>query len=183
MDDKGRRIADRKHTSLSHDAAKLLKTQDAGYLNMLAQKTNVAKERLEQEYLLQKTIDLERKGGEQALNRSHHKFLLPAEFEARLTSTGELRDESSFNRSGDRTSRLSSGVSKSDIISEAEIDLRDTWKREQKLRESKLKLLRQRQKEIRAASEALGQQRAKMANNVGGVTAAGFKWKVRERHK
>ena len=183
MDDEGRRVEDRKVSSLSQDAAKLLKTQDAGYLNMLAQKTSAAKDRLEQEYLMQKTINLEHTGGAQAFNRSRHKFVLPADLQARLPSTSKKHDEISHNQSSDQTSRLSSGPSKSDVVSEAEIDLRAKWKKEQKLRESKLKLLKQRQQEIRAASEALGQQRAKMANSVGGVTAAGFKWKVRERHK
>lgn len=183
MDDEGRKISAHKVISLSQDSAKLLKTQDAGYLNMLAQKTSLAKDRLEQEYLVQKTIDLERRGGEQTLIRSHHKFVLPADLKARLPSTGKQDDEISRNRSGDRTPRLSSGPRNLNMVSEAEIDLRGTWEREQKLRESKLKLLRQRQQEIRAATEALGQQRAKMANNVGGVTAAGFKWKVRERRK
>lgn len=183
MDDTGRRIADCKTTSLSQDAAKLLKTQDAGYLNMLAQKTSVAKDRLEQEYLMQKTIDLERKGDEQALNRRHHKFFHPADLQARLMSTNKKSDQSSWNRSGDQTSRRSSMILDGDAASEATVDLRGAWQREQKLRESKLKLLRQRQQEIHAASEALGQQRAKMANSVGGVSAAGFKWKVRERRK
>lgn len=182
-DDKGRRVADRKVISLSQDTAKLLKTQDAGYLNMLAQKTSVAKDKLEQEYLMQNTMNLERKDGEQGLNRSHHKFLLPSDLKARLPSTSKRRDETSRDRSRDRTSRLSLGLQDQNTVSEAEIGLRSTWEREQKLRESKLKLLRQRQQEIRAASEALGQQRMKMANNMGGVTTAGFKWKVRERHK
>lgn len=182
-DDEGRRVADRKVSSLSQDAAKLLKTQDAAYLNMVAQKTGAAKDRLEQEYLMQKTISLERKGGEQALNRSHHMFVLPADLKHRLPSTGKKHDETSRNQSGDRISQLSSGPPNIDVVSEAEVDLRGIWEKEQKLRESKLKLLKQRQQEIRAASQALGQQRAKMANSVGGVTAAGFKWKVRERHK
>lgn len=183
MDDKGRRVADRKVISLSQDSAKLLKTQDAGYLNMLAQKTSVAKNKLEQEYLMQKAIDMERKSGEQPLSRSHHKFILPADLKVLLPSTSKQHGETSSNRSRERTSRLSSGLPKLGLVSDAEINLRGTWEREQKLRESKLKLLRQRQREICAASEALGQQRAKMANNVGGVTTAGFKWKVRERHK
>lgn len=183
IDDEGHKVADRKVSSLTQDAAKLLKTQDAGYLNLLAQKTGAAKDRLEQEYLLQKTIGLERKGGEQALSRSHYKFVLPADLEAQFPSNGKKRDETSRNQSSDRISQLSSGPPNIDVTSESEIGLRGTWEREQKLRESKLKLLKQRQQEIRAASEALGQQRAKMANSVGGVTAAGFKWKVRERLK
>lgn len=183
IDDEGHRVVDRKVGSLSQDAAKLLKTQDAGYLNQLAQKTGAAKDRLEQEYLLQQTIGLERKDGEETLSRSHHKFVLPAELEAQLPSTGKKRDEISRNQSSDRISQLSSGPPNIDAVSGVENDLRSTWKKEQKLRESKLKLLKQRQREIRAASEALGQQRAKMAHRVGGVTAAGFKWKVRERLK
>lgn len=50
--DKGQKFADRGNPVLSHDAVKLLKTQDAGYLKTMAQQTRKLREKLEQEYIL-----------------------------------------------------------------------------------------------------------------------------------
>lgn len=192
--EKGRRIADRKAISLSQDTARLLKTQDAGYLNMVAQMTSVAKERLEQEYLMQVSINPERKDVEQGAHRSHHKYFFSSksvqesfsqtrEGKVRPALAGKECDGISRDQGQDRSSRLSSALRDQNAVSEEKNSLRRTWQREQKLRESRLKLLRKRQQEVRAASEVVGQQRVKMANTMGGVTTAGFKWKVRERKK
>lgn len=50
---KGQKVADRGNPVLSHDAVKLLKTQDAGYLKTMAQATRKKRERLEEEILVQ----------------------------------------------------------------------------------------------------------------------------------
>lgn len=54
--DKGQKVADRGNPVLSHDAVKLLKTQDAGYLKTMAQATRKKRERLEEEILVQEGI-------------------------------------------------------------------------------------------------------------------------------
>ena len=192
--EKGRRIADRKATSLSQDTARLLKTQDAGYLNMIAQMTSVAKDRLEQEYLMQVSINIDRKHVEQGAHGSHHKYFFSSKpVQESMSQTKEDKvlsglagrecDEISRDQVGDRSSRLSSSLRDQEAVSKEKNLLRKTWQREQRLKESKLKLLRQRQQDIRAASEVVGQQCVSMANTVGGITAAGTKWKVRGRKK
>lgn len=54
--DKGQKVADRGNPVLSHDAVKLLKTQDAGYLKTMAQATRKKRERLEEEILVQEGV-------------------------------------------------------------------------------------------------------------------------------
>ena len=66
----GRKIADRGNKILDHDTAKLLKTQDAGYLRTMAQKTRIAREKLEQELLLSENIGTKNFNGAQAENSS-----------------------------------------------------------------------------------------------------------------
>ena len=60
--DKGQKLASRGNAILSHEAAQLLKTQDAGYLRTMAQQTRRARERLEKGYVLN---DIVGKGGVQ----------------------------------------------------------------------------------------------------------------------
>jgi U3 small nucleolar RNA-associated protein 11 len=51
-DQAGRKLADRGNKILNHDVVKLLKTQDAGYLRTMAQKSKKERERIEQGYVL-----------------------------------------------------------------------------------------------------------------------------------
>lgn len=55
--DKGQKVADRGNPVLSHDAVRLLKTQDAGYLKTMAQATRKKRERLEEEILVQEGVE------------------------------------------------------------------------------------------------------------------------------
>ena len=54
--DKGQKLASRGNVILSHEAAQLLKTQDAGYLRTMAQQTRRARERLEKGYLVNDVV-------------------------------------------------------------------------------------------------------------------------------
>lgn len=54
--EKGQKVADRGNPVLSHDAVKLLKTQDAGYLKTIAQTTRKKRERLKEEILVQEGV-------------------------------------------------------------------------------------------------------------------------------
>lgn len=66
--DKGQKVADRGNPVLSHDAVKLLKTQDAGYLKTMAQETRKKRERLEEEILVQEGVKgLKRQDGRRHL--------------------------------------------------------------------------------------------------------------------
>lgn len=69
--DKGQKVADRGNPVLSHDAVKLLKTQDAGYLKTMAQATRKKRERLEEEILVQEGV----KGLEGQDGRRHVVFV------------------------------------------------------------------------------------------------------------
>lgn len=55
--DKGQKVADRGNPVLSHDAVKLLKTQDAGYLKTVAQATRKKRERLEEDIMVQEGVN------------------------------------------------------------------------------------------------------------------------------
>ena len=67
--DKGQKLASRGNAILSHEAAQLLKTQDAGYLRTMAQQTRRARERLEKGYVLNDVVGKKgvqvRDGGQQ----------------------------------------------------------------------------------------------------------------------
>lgn len=66
--DKGQKVADRGNPVLSHDAVKLLKTQDAGYLKTMVQETRKKRERLEEEILVQEGVKgLKRQDGRRHL--------------------------------------------------------------------------------------------------------------------
>lgn len=56
-------------------------------------------------------------------------------------------------------------------------------KRQRDGRESLLKALKAREKELVVAEQELEHGRARMSNSVGGVNKAGVKWKIRERKK
>lgn len=192
--DTGRRVADPKVVSLSQDKARLLKTQDAGYLNMMAQKTRVARRKLEQEHLMPEATN-PRDDGDRGTNGSHHKYFVTSKLEQESPFPTNNRENAPFEptvkdvfntphtQPKDGQSKISQGLKDRNMRSKEEEDLRRFRQKEEKLRESKLKLLRQRQIDIREASEALAQQRVRMANNVGGVTTAGFRWQIRERRR
>lgn len=83
----------------------------------------------------------------------------------------QRRSDKTGNQKGDRSTHKN------------ERRLQKLRKRAQEGRLSRLKLLKIREKELLAAERELELQRARMSNSIGGVTKAGFKWKVRERKK
>lgn len=84
----------------------------------------------------------------------------------------------------DRQSNNNTGKPKKDLPTlKTERRLQKLRKRAQEGRLSRLKLLKRREKELLVAERGLELQRAKLSNSIGGVTKAGFRWKVRERKK
>lgn len=81
--DKGQKLADRGNPVLSHDAVKLLKTQDAGYLKTMAQATRKKRERLEEEVLVQEGV----KGLEGQDGRRHVVFVESREEQKNVIET------------------------------------------------------------------------------------------------
>lgn len=81
--DKGQKVADRGNPVLSHDAVRLLKTQDAGYLKTMAQATRKKRERLEEEILVQEGV----KGLEGQDGRRHVVFVESREEQKNVIET------------------------------------------------------------------------------------------------
>lgn len=212
--DKGQKVADRGNPVLSHDAVKLLKTQDAGYLKTMAQETRKKRERLEEEILVQEGVKgLKRQDGRRHLifveskdeqrnvietlkksikaNDDDGRFPLPPHEGSvwsyrRSLRADEIHITDSENKERPQPDRQSNktGEPKKDLLTlKTERRLRKLRKRAQEGRLSRLKLLKIREKELLVAERELELQRAKLSNSIGGVSKAGFKWKVRERKK
>ncbi len=100
--DKGQKVADRGNPVLSHDAVKLLKTQDAGYLKTMVQTTRKARERLEQEYLIQRNgVALLDRESKQRHSDQHLVFVNSMEEQKQLKQTEK---GSFFSNNGNRSS-------------------------------------------------------------------------------
>ena len=209
--DRGQRLADRGNAVLSQGAVKLLKTQDAGYLKTMAQKTRRAREKLEHEFVLRKGKGVEVLRDEESQDAQQHIIFAGSRDEQKQfdsedffgTTTASLSRR--FNRLEDkpRDQHDDEAEAQDVLLSREERDdwkirrlakrealavkegrvLRKQRKREQEVRRSQLKALKGREKSLLAAEQELEMQRAKMSNSVGGVTKAGVKWKVRERKR
>jgi U3 small nucleolar RNA-associated protein 11 len=178
----GQRIVSRGNPILEHDVAKLLKTQDAGYLRTMLQKTHKDREKVEQEIQMTgeeglKLVD-EKKTGPG--NGKHIVFVDSVEEQRAFDpkewfETDEKGLEKTYNRQ-----RRKSAPAEQDQENEEEGKSRVA---KQKERRDLLEVLRRREQTIAWAIEELDIQRNKMNNNIGGVSKAGVKWKVRRRKK
>lgn len=206
--DKGQKVSDRGSPKLSQDAVKLLKTQDVGYLRTMAQKTRRERERLEQVYNLQgdtgshhshghnqhtvfvETIYLQDLlGSQRAVNGDKNKKSNISEEQFMVThnKTSKKHDnEGNGPNQSSQTEHVSPfhfETSKNlQVVKKNQIS-RKQQKRNQEVREFKLRLLKSRERELLAAVHELEIQRAKMNNSTGGTSRAGVKWKIRERKK
>lgn len=196
---------DRPEDKLSVEAAKLLKTQDAGYLRTVAQKGRREMEELERKVGLQKTMDDKAPrhkvvfvDGEEdgLLYRQSTEGLRPSLERPGLSiedvPLGHEIDQNDENdnatseiRPAQNTSNLKSrkqALAAQTALAEARA-ARTRRKRLREARVTKLEALKRRQKEIMAAAERLELQRAKMARSVGGTNKDGVKFRIRERRK
>ncbi|KAL8952857.1 MAG: hypothetical protein Q9222_001249 [Ikaeria aurantiellina] len=201
----GRRIKDRGNPSLSQDAVKLLKTQDAGYLRTMMQKTRKECQKVEEECFLQKSGIIQVAGGQDVSRRGEHVVFVESGEQQR--SLCVERDENDISLPGDvvRQQHTSSG-NKKDVLqsfgqmpidsrqmkrqeleellaSKREKAFRKRRKRERQSQQSRLNALKARGKDLLAVEQQLDLQRAKMNNSIGGTNKAGVGWKVRERKK
>lgn len=206
----GQKLADRGSKALSQDAVKLLKTQDAGYLRTMAQRTRKERERLEEGYILGEWDGVRVLGGKSSGSDGHHTVYVestveqtsfdPAQF---FDTTAEGLDKK-YNRPRVQQQVFSdSDREVEDLLAQPKKEfrkpgtiqgpedqarrekqaIRKRHKREQEVRKSKLEALKVRESDLVAAEQALELQRAKMSNSIGGFTKAGVKWKARERKK
>jgi U3 small nucleolar RNA-associated protein 11 len=194
---------------LSHDAVKLLKSQDAGYLRTVAGRGRRELERLEEVVGLEgallgsgKTkagrkmvfVDGE-EGGDQGKRGQKRKVEEMNQEDAMdVMNSGANINNVHLDSLHDHDTDLASAAtpanpkSKRKLQAEQQVklDLRAARRRRKRLgelRAAKLEALKKRQKEIMAAAEQLELQRAKMSRTVGGVNKDGVKWKIRERKK
>ncbi|KIW34529.1 uncharacterized protein PV07_01305 [Cladophialophora immunda] len=194
----------REGVPLSHDAVKLLKTQDAGYLRTVAAKGRREIERLTEEVGMDDvTLGKLTPAKRQTFQDDETGSLLRGKKRA---SNGEVLQDQSFEGETDQAMQEAEILAttsihglndtddppkpKSKKALQAEQDTlsrlraeRKKRKRLQDMRVAKLEALKTRQREILAAADQLELQRAKMARTVGGVNKNGLRFKVRERKK
>lgn len=207
----GRKLADRGNKALTQEAVKLLKTQDAGYLRTMAQKTRKERERLEKDYLLGEGKGVRVLGqnaedvaGEHLVfveSREEQQGFDPEEW-LQTSKMGLGRtyhrprtteiDESKGNggEDGRQGSEAEVAKRKPKRIMEAESRarkdekaLRRLHQRAEDTRRHRLEAARARERDLMAAERELDLQRAKMSNSIGGVNRNGVKWKVKERKR
>lgn len=203
---KGRKLADRQNPVLSQDVVKLLKTQDAGYVTTMLQKTKRARAKLEQEFVLCEDQSAEVLGASTSQEKGSHTVFVDSREEQRqynpdrvavfrpdlatskpeIPSTNEEEDDSDWKPLVELpkkppTSRRA--VERQELALKQEKLLRKQHRKEQNARRSKLAALKAREKELVEAEKELDLQRARMSNSVGGTTKVGVKWKVRARKK
>ena len=201
----GKKLGDRGNKALSHDTVKLLKSQDAGYLRTMLQKTRKDRERLEMEIQIE-----DRDGGElkllkngEGVSGKHTVFVSSRdeqrEFDPkRWFGTDDFGLEKSYNRpkkiiGEDAADAEDPGEPQSPQRPQKQLDMErqksEDERKEQKksksqeARKSLLEAVRQREHNLIAAEEELELQRAKMANTVGGINKNGVKFKMRERKR
>lgn len=192
--------------SLSHDAVKLLKTQDANYLRDVIAQGRKEMERLKQEVGMDAVTfsgkgqakkivfaDEDTEQPQQNRRKSNAETLEPSTdlFTAPLSETLPLQSQPDHGITGqeeDLPNNKPQPRSKKALAAEKDAVARlrterKKRKRLQEMRVSKLEGLKKRQREIMAAADQLDLQRAKMARTVGGVNKNGVKFKVRERKR
>ena len=189
---------------LSQEAVKLLKTQDSGYLRTMLQKTRRALEKREQEFILREGQGAEVLSSSNASGQGQHVVFVGSKEEQKQRLRGQglahssdvdqdPKDpleidgwngaEGSLANSTPRKSKSRRALEREELAKKEELILRKKHKKEQEARRTKLAALKAREKDLMNAENELELQRARMSNNVGGVTKAGLKWKVRERKK
>lgn len=201
--DKGQKLVDRGNEVLSHDAAKLLKTQDAGYLKTLAQQTRRAREKLEKEYILKDGKMAQVLGQKLNADKSQHIFFVRSADEQRRIDVKSImnrtdgegngshdfeegcQDSEHIERPAPPSVQVKSGKL---LVAEAAAQkqasaLHKRRKRSHEAQSLKLKALQSRERDVMAAERELDLQRAKMNNSIGGVNKLGVRFKARERKK
>lgn len=207
--DKGPKITCREGTVLSQSAGSLLKTQDAGYLQTVIQKTRREREKLEQDLILQggagsnmfsdgssqndKQPLTFRVAVQQELDLqvfSKMKKFVPSQSVDHIGDVHSEPWEPNFKLRQEQFQPHQTYYSSFGLASrEDELGLKKDRillkqrKREQDVRFSRLRILKLRERDLLAAAQELEIQRAKMSHDVGGVTKAGIKWKAHSRKK
>lgn len=186
--------------TLSHDAVKLLKTQDAGYMRVALAKGRKDMKKVSEELGVaglqegKKTIYEDDAAATAEPVRKRRKSNVEAldDIDMNEVVYPELPDlqdsDAALNVSADESEVKSRPIVKKDSVREKDASARLRAERKkrrrlQEVRKVRLEMLQKRQKEILAAADQLDLQRAKMAKTVGGANKNGVKFKVRERKR
>jgi hypothetical protein len=200
-DKTGAKITSRGNQALSVDAVRLLKTQDAGYIRTMAQKTKKAIERVEQTIVLGNDHRHSRPLGSsdkssKSSKSSHITFVDSIEEQQNWVDT-ELEDseekvttelygqrvESDISDEEENTRKSKGSTHSKDDVRNARI-VRKKRKREQEKKETILKILKKRENDLRSVEIELDVQRGKMNNSNGfGMTRTGVKFKNKARKR
>jgi U3 small nucleolar RNA-associated protein 11 len=186
---------------LSHDAVKLLKTQDAGYLRTVAAKGRREIERLEEEVGMDAVSLGKERPGKKMKFEDEQNGVAPRG--KKRGSNGEVKQDSLVDdreRTHVEEPTLATSIipvdekqppkaksrkalrTEQDALARLKTE-RKRRKRLQEMRAAKLEALKKRQREILVATDQLELQRAKMARTVGGVNKDGVRFKIRERKR
>lgn len=195
---------DTQKNRLSHDAVKLLKTQDLAYVRVVAGQGRREISKLEEAVGMTMTLErgkkvlfTDEKDGPNTLrgaaaserrNRDEPTVAGAAEYEdqhkhpsapqAECVPATDAAEESTALR----TKKSRSAAAQRSALHELRT-ARKRRKRLAELRVAKLNALKTRQREIMAATHELEAQRARMARTIGGVNKDGVRWKIRERKR
>ena len=193
---------------LSHDAVRLLKTQDSGYLRTASNRGRREVQKLEQQVKLAEVMreDGAAKAGKKIIFSDEEtptsgtkrkrtsagtESKVSQEVSQPMDADHEMNDEPSLLQMPEPfedenvlpITEVRSPSTKDSLASKRLLVERKRRRRLQELRANKLEALKKRQREILAAANALEAQRARMARTVGGVNKDGVKFKVRERKR
>ncbi|KAE8151040.1 putative U3 small nucleolar RNA-associated protein Utp11 [Aspergillus avenaceus] len=172
---------------LSHDAIKLLKTQDAGYLRTVGERVRRQMEKLEQEIRVdgdddEFDFDFDEDDDEEEEAKPKKMVFADDKREQKAMKKKSLREDDEQEKSFGQIKTLKEREAERQVIAEAR-RARKIKKRAAEARLSKLKALQKQYTDITSAERELDWQRGKMENSVGGTNKNGIKWKIRERKK
>ncbi|KAL4917864.1 small-subunit processome [Aspergillus aurantiobrunneus] len=197
---------------LDHEALKLMKTQDAGYLRTVGERVRREMEKLEMEVRVQEGMGVvdgyNNKGGNgededdewdgfDGGEKKARKVVFADDREEQKSLKRELEEDEDEDDEEEEERDDSFGAlareqqkKKSRKQIEAETQAlnetrraRKMKRRAQQARQNKLKTLQKQYADITAAERALDLQRARMSNTVGGVNKNGLKFKIKERKR
>ncbi|KAI5199714.1 hypothetical protein AUEXF2481DRAFT_42168 [Aureobasidium subglaciale EXF-2481] len=188
-------------TPMSMDVVKLLKTQDAGYLQTVLQQTRRAREKIEKRVVLMTTgVDASSKSKRMVFDEDGELVVEeeePLDFDDDddmdldlddLSDLGDLSglddlDGPDGDGSGSEDGKSEDDKSDTKGLSNEEIRQRRKKRRAQEVLQNHLEALKDRERDLSSALTQLQEQRARMNNTVGGVNKEGVKFKVRERKR
>lgn len=209
VDSKGRKVADRGNEALSMDVVKLLKTQDAAYIRTMLQQVRRERQKLEERLILEEQGEARAlKDGEDGKQGKHRVFVenedeqedfdadtwfgegrsMPTashpEFPAEWKDEESEEDDEEEEQQPQKKKTLSARKLKEQEEEAKRMKkFEKTRSRAQTRTAFRLRMVKNKERELVAAEEELEKQRAKMNSSVGGVNKNGVKFKIRERKR